>query len=165
MQILAIDPGTTRSAWLYYDTEKKKPLSFDIFENEKLVEAIKGPDPIADHLAIEMVACYGMAVGKAVFETCVWIGRFIEAFGSKNHTKVYRMDVKMCLCKNSRAKDGNIRQAAIDRFEPTGGGACPQVGIKSQPGPLYGVSKDIWSALAVAITWVEVYGAKNGRKD
>lgn len=160
MQILAIDPGTYKSGWLVYDTEKKLPILFDIWDNEKLLASIEGNDPVADHLAIEMVASYGMPVGKSVFETCLWIGQFIHAFGRTKTTKVYRLDAKMCLCQNSRAKDTNIRQAVIDRFSPTGGGACPQIGVKAQRGPLYGISKDLWSALAIAITWVEVYGKK-----
>ena len=69
--------------------------------------------------------------------------------------KVYRSEVKMKLCHSMRAKDGNIRQAIIDRYPATGGGAIPQIGTKNQPGPLYGISKDLWSALAVAITYEE----------
>jgi len=102
-----------------------------------------------------MVASYGMAVGKDVFETALWTGRFIEAWGGP-HTKVYRKDVKLTLCGNASAKDANIRQALIDRYPPTGGGRRPQTGTKAKPGPLYGVRRDIWQALAVAVTWVEL---------
>jgi len=55
--------------------------------------------------------------------------------------------VKLHLCGSARAKDTNIRQALIDRY---GGSAA--IGKKAAPGPLYGVSKDVWSALAVAVT-------------
>jgi hypothetical protein len=53
---------------------------------------------------------------------------------------------------NQRAKDPNIRQALLDIFPGTGGGATPQIGTKAKPGPLYGVTSHAWSALAVAIT-------------
>ena len=100
---------------------------------------------------IEMVASYGMPVGREVFETVRWIGRFHEAFGGAEY--VYRKDVKIHLCQSMRAKDANVRQAILDLFPPAGGGKVPQVGTKLQPGPLYGVRKDIWSALAVALTF------------
>ena len=57
---------------------------------------------------------------------------------------VYRQDVKQFLCHSARAKDGNIRQAIIDRLGPPG--------VKSAPGVTYGISKHLWSALAVALT-------------
>lgn len=162
MIILAIDPGSEQSAWVLYDTETKILLDFNIFENMKLAKLIEGgwcivgcdPPRTIDFLAIEMIASYGMPVGKSIFETCVWIGRFIQAWGIV-YEKIYRIDVKMHLCKNTRAKDGNVRQAIIDRYPATGGGKTPQVGVKKQPGPLYGVSKDVWAALAVAITAAE----------
>ena len=154
MRILAIDPGNVKSAYLVYEYEKIR--EFGIYDNEAMLSIIQAT--YADCMAIEMVACYGMPVGKSVFETCVWTGRFIDRFEhsqKKPATKIYRMDVKMHLCQNSRAKDGNIRQVIIDRYKPTGGGAIPQIGTKKQPGPLYGVSNDVWSALAVAITFTE----------
>jgi hypothetical protein len=43
-----------------------------------------------------------------------------------------------------KAKDANIRQALIDKIGPQG--------TKKDPGPTYGISKDVWSALAIAVT-------------
>jgi len=57
------------------------------------------------------------------------------------------MDVKMHLCNSSRAKDSNIRQALIDRFEPDLPPKCRPKGI------LKGISKDCWQALALAVYW------------
>jgi hypothetical protein len=154
MKILAIDPGNEQSAYMcFYDN---KLVEFAIMPNEKLLNII--PQFTADEMAIEMIASYGMAVGKTVFETCVWIGRFVQRF-QESHNRpfhfVYRKDVKIHLCHSMRAKDSNIRQAIIDRYPATGEGKTPQIGTKNQPGPLYGVSKDIWSALAVAIYFTE----------
>ncbi|CCH04029.1 hypothetical protein NH44784_000371 [Achromobacter xylosoxidans NH44784-1996] len=105
----------------------------------------------ATTLAVEMIASYGMPVGREVFETCVWIGRFVQAWGGAVEM-VYRKDVKMHLCGTAKAKDGNVRQAILDLYPRTGGGATPQVGTKGRPGPLYGVSTHAWAALGVAIT-------------
>ena len=105
-----------------------------------------------DCLAVEMIASYGMAVGASVFETCTWIGRFEEAWAARRCEsemhRVKRHEVKMAVCHDSRAKDANIRQALLDRW----GGKEQAVGTKKRPGPLYGVKKDIWAALAVAVT-------------
>jgi hypothetical protein len=46
--------------------------------------------------------------------------------------------------RQRRAKDQNIRQALIDRLGPPG--------TKKNPGPTYGVTSHMWSALAVAVT-------------
>lgn len=104
-------------------------------------------------LALEMVASYGMSVGKDIFETVRWIGRLQQAYRDPEAVMlIYRRDVKMHLCGSAKAKDGNIRQALLDLFPATGGGKTPQVGIKSKPGPLFGVSTHAWAALGVAIT-------------
>jgi hypothetical protein len=151
MGILAIDPGPEHSAYLFYRDGKLG--FFDKISNEELLHLLK--HFTIEEMAIEMIQSFGMPVGQTVFDTCVWIGRFIQEWQPKIATKVYRQDVKMHICHNQRAKDSNIRQALIDRFPASGGGKCPQIGTKKQPGPLYGVTKDIWSALAIAITFDE----------
>lgn len=137
--ILAIDPGTTESGWVLF--ENNKVLISGKSPNLEVRAIIRSQNESCD-VAIEMIASYGMPVGKEVFETCVWIGRFIE--NCKVPVKlVYRKDVKIYLCGSMKAKDGNIRQAIIDKLG--------KQGTKKEPGPTYGVSGDAWNALAVAI--------------
>lgn len=154
MRILAIDPGTSKSAWVLWCDEQEKILNMGIEENGALTERLHAHSDAQDphvHIAIEMVASYGMPVGKEIFETCVWIGVFLRSLSKSDciHDHfVYRKDVKLNLCGSVKAKDANIRQALIDRFgEP---------GSKKNPGKLYGVSKDLWSALAVAVCYSDI---------
>lgn len=149
--ILAIDPGTTQSGWVIYGD--KRVHDSGVMPNEDMVKWLAYRDDNGARLAIEMIASYGMPVGKEVFETCVWIGRFKQAWHSPDAVQlIYRKDVKLHLCGTTKAKDPNVRQALIDLFAPTGGGKTPQIGTKGQPGPLYGVSSHAWPALGVAIT-------------
>lgn len=150
MRLLAIDPGPQISGWVITNGKPiPKLIDFGITETTDLIQMVENWAEI-DHMAVEMVASYGMAVGASVFETCVAIGQLIHAFKGAV-VKVYRKDVKMALCQSMRAKDANIRQAILDLYPASGGGKCGQVGVKSKPGPLYGVSSHVWSALAVAI--------------
>lgn len=159
MMILAIDPGPEKSAWVLYEPEAQRLDGFAIPENDLVLDYITtvdwGKKPVA--IVIEMVACYGMPVGKDVFDTARWVGQFQQRaeYQGASVSLIYRKDVKLHLCQSLRAKDGNIRQAIIDRFPGTGGGKVPQIGTKKQPGPLYGVVADLWQALGVAITHAE----------
>lgn len=150
--LVAVDPGSDESAMVCFAgraiVRRSKSGNLETLEMVKHYRSLG-----FSHLAIEMIASYGMPVGKEVFDTCVWIGRFIEAWGGP-FTLVYRRDVKMFLCGNNAAKDGNIRQALIDRY----GGKVAAIGNKKSPGPLYGISADVWSALAVAVTWQGTVG-------
>ena len=135
MVILAIDPGNEKSAFVYYDTiDEIIPLKGIVTNREMLLCVKAGKD---DHLAIEGMACHGRPVNKEVFETCLWIGRFIEA-SPNNHSFVYRLDEKIFLCGSMKAKDTNIRQALIDLLGKEKTKGC---------------AKDIWAALAVAVTY------------
>lgn len=149
--VVAIDPGTTQSGWVIYGGGRVHDSG--VMPNGDMVTWLAARADNGARLAIEMIASYGMAVGREVFETCVWIGRFKQAWHTPDAVQlVYRKDVKLHLCGTTKAKDPNIRQALIDLFPATGGGKTPQIGTKGQPGPLYGVSSHAWPALAVAIT-------------
>lgn len=148
--ILAIDPGTTESGWCMRH-RGGAIIDSGVMSNAALLEEVK--ITAAEKLAIERIASYGMAVGREVFETCEWVGRFQQAFRDPaGVVLVYRKDVKLHLCGTHLAKDANVRQAIIDLYPATGGGKTPQIGTKAQPGPLYGVSSHAWPAIGVALT-------------
>lgn len=157
MKLLAIDPGNVQSALLVYDTAARRPAWFGYLQNPAALERIEVLTGDTDAMAVEMIASYGMAVGATTFDTCVWIGRFIERWTTFSAAEdepmlVMRREVKAALCGSQKAKDGNVRQALIDRFGP---GKDQAVGRKATPGPLYGISGDVWSALAIAVTAAE----------
>jgi len=143
MRILAVDPGTTQSGFVRFHDGRVTEAG--VAENDVILRMVRRAD--VNVLACEMIACYGMAVGKEVFETCVWIGDFRNEWRRRDKGDmhlVYRQDAKMLLCQSPRAKDPNVRQALIDLLGPPG--------TKKNPGPTYGVSSHAWAALAVAVT-------------
>ena len=71
--IVAIDPGNEQSAWVRYTGGM--PIRAKIEPNEVLLQRLR--DGMAGALVIEGIASYGMPVGREVFDTCIWIGRFI----------------------------------------------------------------------------------------
>lgn len=161
--ILAIDPGNRKSAYVVMDKDLR-PLEFEKTENEELLARIPQLlDRYGDlSLAIEMVASYGMPVGASVFETCVWIGRFWQAcIALPRKALIYRIDEKLALCHDSRAKDANIRQALIDRFAP--GVPNNGKGTKKNPGWFYGFSADVWQAYAVGVTCADMMAGRYKR--
>jgi hypothetical protein len=155
MIVLAIDPGPEVSAAVLYDSDEPRVIECKRAPNEVLREWIRRGGPAAGYkrvwLAIEMIASYGMPVGAEVFETCVEIGRFVQHWAQHAETtvtRVYRREVKLHLCGSVRANDGNVRRAILDRFGP---GKSIAIGTKAAPGPLYGVTADLWAALGVAL--------------
>jgi hypothetical protein len=149
MNLLAIDPGPAESAFVWWADDAI--VESGKVSNERLLESISDTHAAyIDRCAIEMIASYGMPVGREVFETCVWIGRIMEAFGAERCDRLTRIEIKSHLCNSAKAKDGNIRQAIIDRMGPPG--------TKKAPGATYGISGDVWSALAVALTWMDKHG-------
>lgn len=151
MRILALDPGPVKTAWCLMEAGGR-PLEFGHEPNDAVRWRMVTSYPRDVTLAVEMIASYGMAVGAEVFDTCVWIGRFIEAWQPRTHAIVYRKDEKMHLCGSMKAKDSNIRQSLIDLY----GGKDKAIGRKAAPGPLFGMSGDEWAALAVAVTYARL---------
>lgn len=151
MRIFAIDAGNTESGYAVIEMPDFRLLEFGKVENNELLRRLAGEHLYESNIAMEMIASYGMAVGKDVFETCVWIGRFVQALQGKDITYIYRKDEKMTLCGSMKAKDSNIRQALIDRFATFDFKSGK--GVKKRPDTFYGVSKDAWQAIAVGVTY------------
>lgn len=149
MKLIAIDPGNTESAYVVLD-EDYNILEFNKVENNALKWRLKG---YFDTIVIEMIASYGMAVGKEVFETCVWIGRFWESATVQQKEFIYRKEEKINLCGSMKAKDSNIRQALIDRFAKHDFKSGK--GTKKNPDTFYGFKSDIWAAMAVGVTYLD----------
>lgn len=154
-RLLAIDPGDVESAYVVIDTSDRRPVAFAKTDNHELRRAIcAGNFADCDGAVVEMVASYGMPVGREVFDTCVWIGRFTEAIrlttsAPPQPALIYRQAVKLHHCHSSKAKDSNITQALVDRFAP--GQPNKGKGTKNQPGWFHGFAKDVWQAYALAV--------------
>lgn len=155
--IIALDPGPSETGWVIY--QGGRVVHSNVSSNEEVLTRLGYQfafDSYRPLLAIEMIASYGMPVGREVFETCVWIGRFQQAWHKQNDVRlIYRKDVKLHLCGTAKAKDQNIRQALLDKLGPQG--------TKKAPGPTHGVKSHAWAALAVAVTVHETFVAPGHR--
>jgi len=162
--ILAIDPGPVRSAWLRICDDGglvvTEVMEHGIKPNEELLFDLRDPDLYAGVVVIEQIESFGMAVGREIFETVRWAGRFEEAAHPVPVELLPRRAVKLAICGSAKAKDANLRQALIDRFGGVAGKAAA-VGTKARPGPLHGIANDVWSALAIAVTFADQRRARD----
>jgi len=151
--IIGVDPGPETSGLVIYVPQAPRiAFSNYAFPNDRFPYVIRCFQNCS--WAVEMVSCYGMPVGDPIFNTCVAIGA-IEERARDYQSKIYRItrpDAKVFLCGSRAAKGTNLTQALKDRFPKVGGGKDASVGIKKQPGPLFGIAKHSWAALAVAYT-------------
>lgn len=174
MKLLSIDPGNVQSAWiLFTDGEITE---FGITPNTDMPDHFDG----LEHVAIEYMRPRGNATAQEEFDTQFWAGRFVQALCGDDvipWTPVSRMQVKMHVCGKPTVKDAHIRRALIDDWY---GGDATAIGNKKcrkckgkgtykrdvcgvcggskwlhPPGPLVGIHDDLWSALAIGITWLE----------
>jgi hypothetical protein len=147
MKVIAIDPGPEQSAYVWL--VNGRAVVYGKVDNHDLLAHL-ALDTSGAPLVIEKVASFGMPVGAEVFETVYWSGRFAQAWRGPVE-RITRHEIKMHFCHSARANDSTIRQAILDRF----GGKERAIGRKASPGPLYGVSGDVWSALAVALCYAD----------
>jgi len=132
--ILGIDPGTTESAYvLLHKHTIVSSAKLPNFELRALLPLLQG----YRILAIEGMQSYGLPVGREVLDTVCWIGRFIEASTAAIVWPVFRPAVRAHHLGVVKGKSGDaaIRRAMLARY-----GAEHTRGI----------TKDQWSALAVA---------------
>jgi hypothetical protein len=155
VNLLAIDPGPTHSAWvLIKDGMPRRSGWWDNIEIED--HFIEGWGFDFDQLVIEKVVSYGMGVGESVFETVFATGRF-TAYSWVGYARIPRLDVKVALCHDAKAKKGNVNQAIKDHYD-----TINPVGTKNNQGPLYEFARKHgpglthrWDALAVGLTYLE----------
>lgn len=153
MEILSIDAGTTVSGFAIISF----PFSlvrFGKISNEELRSIVL--NETYDVLVYEKFQSMGMPVGASTFESVEWNGVYRECARSRGIPikTVYRKEEKEILCGSLRAKDGNIRQALIDRYARHD--LKNGKGTKANPDVFYGVSKDVWAAIAVGVTYYEL---------
>jgi len=156
---LAIDPGCFESAYVIVIDANRCPLEIDKLPNEKLIDRLANLPTTHYNLgqvAIEEVVSYGMPVGREIFETVHWAGRMYQILAEQGYMpqRIGRQKVKLHHCHSSKANDGNVRQALVDRFAP--GQPNHGKGTAANPGWFYGFRADIWQAYALAVHTVDL---------
>lgn len=144
-KIIGVDAGDKETGFVIYNPESNSLCDKYIMENTMLLDHLELFDVDQYLLSLEMVACYGMPVGRNIFETCLWIGRIVQHWVSMkgSFVLIYRKDYKLHFCNSMKAKDSNIRQALIDRFGDKG--------TQKDKGFFFGIKGDMWSASAIAL--------------
>jgi hypothetical protein len=167
MNILAIDPGPEKSAWVHLVDGMPVSSGWDDNASVRLTIMEGGMEAEErEHLVIEKVMNYGMITGESINETIYWTGRLIEAWHSLSPTRkgvfhtysrIPRLDVKVALCHDAKAKKGNVNQAIKDHYD-----TINPVGTKNNQGPLYEFARKHgpglthrWDALAVGLTYLK----------
>lgn len=152
MIILAIDPGSTESGFVVWNAATRRARAFGKVPNEQLLRDLHDLGEDVDRVVIEDFQTFGMPVGREVFQAVRWSGRFEEAVGGRPPVVyILRSTVRSTMCHSMKATDVNVRASIIERF----GGKDQAIGRKASPGPLHGMAADVWSALALALTYAE----------
>lgn len=156
--IFAIDPGPEKSAYVEYDpTKTVMPiLGWGHAPNSELLRELCAPVPRTG--VIEVMQSYMLRVGASVFLTCEWIGRFdrqwYQVHAERPLERLTKPEVSLHLCNRRNATKADLRGALYEKFGD--GSRRSVVGVKKEPGPLYGLTGDhVWDALALAVTWHE----------
>lgn len=186
MKIMAIDPGTTESAYVILD-DQYQIISADKLGND-VVLSIIADAPGLDAVIIEDIeprysstdrSAAGAVMGQSTIETIKAFGRFSwqAALRGLMVGSIFRRDERSCLIPTKRNglpplpetapkhADGQIRASLIRRFarhdQERGRGT------KANPDTFYGFHGDMWQAMAVGVTWLDQakWRAKCGQKE
>jgi hypothetical protein len=148
-RILAIDPGNFKSAYVVWNPEKQEISYKAIVENDYMITLIKRNHAAFDMILIEMIASYGMPVGKEIFDTCRFIGEleaYCKVFDAR-YQLAYRKDVKLHHCGTLQSNDSSIIKALTTKYG--------EKGKKDKQGLTYGLAADMWQAFAIATYYTE----------
>lgn len=164
MRLLAIDPGTTHSGFVVLNTVTYTPEFFGKWENRRVAEVIMR-NLEYDEIVLEQIVLYGNA-GKTTADTLEWIGRFKERAEELGHTihLLSRQKVKNTLLgklpqkkKGDPSHDSLVRKYVIEALHPL-------YDLHHNPGPLQGITEDIWQACGLALAYLKLEDAKPTRR-
>jgi hypothetical protein len=161
IKVIGVDPGQRDSA--YVILEKKQGNEWvvqaeDILENSLLRDLVRAFLVYASahsiYIVIEKMVNYNQKVGASTFDTIEWIGRFKQSWEHEAHwLEIESMPRRAAvghLCEFGKSgSDKYVREALIKRFGDPG--------TEAAPGVLYGFSNHLWSALAIAVTYVDKF--------
>lgn len=133
-------------------------VKFGKMENNELLsleEVLINSFPISA-VVLETTTFYGGKVGIETMDTCVWIGRFVERAEKCDATvaRLSRREIKKRVCGKSTVGDKEVRAALIQRFAKFD--KVNGRGKKKNPDVFYGVANDAWSAIAVAVAYIDL---------
>lgn len=160
MRVLAVDPGSEQSGYVAIDNENR-PFRMGILDNQDFLYEFGELCSGVSGFAVERTNPYVMTtkdghpyVPKQLAQTWVFIGElkaYWDLLGEGGEVAfVGRRDaLKYVTGKGSRVGDKEMREGLIELY----GGREVAVGLKKNPGPLYGVKSHIWAALGVAVTF------------
>jgi hypothetical protein len=134
--IFAVDAGSEKSAFVIFNPLTQCIESMGIEANADLLRTLVAPMHVSV-FAFEKLTPYGFPVGKEVFETIEWNGRFRQA-AERHNVTVFPVTRKACVVHHTRRSTGGdkeIRASMIARFPNEDIARC---------------GSDIRSALAIA---------------
>ncbi len=171
MKLLAIDPGTTQSAYVLLNADYQI-LSADKVDNALMVALIAEMPEITDIVIEDMEPRYtsgdrsaaGAVMGTSTIQTLKWMGVFTWQAALRGLAVgwVFRRDERSAIIPTKKNglpplpkgapahADGQIRAALIQRFarhDKVNG-----KGTKANPDTFYGFRGDMWQAMAVGVT-------------
>lgn len=155
-RIFAIDPGPQMSAWIIFRPGEKMLFNGFGKEPNNIVENhIMEMSDDFDLVVIEKVAPYinpyarGGGMSGDIINTAIQIGRFTFCadLAKKEHVLIPRKTIVATVTGNAKGGDKEVRSALIKRFG--------EQGTMKNPGGTYGISCDVWQALAAATAYCD----------
>jgi len=173
-KVLAIDPGRDKSGWVLMIDGEPRMWGWD--GNTEILGRLEVGGNFGTDVVIEDITSYGMPVGRDIFETVRWTGRFEQACDGPV-TYIPRKDVLLELCGSARGNDSTLRQAIIDHYGgdsvAIGGKKCKTCSgkgwrgrgheecvdckgkrVETPAGVLHGISGHVWSSVGVGLTYI-----------
>jgi hypothetical protein len=152
---IAIDPGPVQSGIVRI--LHGQLLEAGTYPNEQILASIH-PEQV---VIVEWLQSYGAAIGQSVLRTAQFCGEIRERCRAV-HTAYHEMTrpevLRELVGKTRGISKAVVRRAVIDLYPQTGGGSNPEIGTKTNPGPLFKMrgANHAWDALALLEAWKKV---------